>query len=72
MDLIKESMPNVPNLKQWNYDTFTNINYGFKVNTADPMQKPTRMRLDQLNYIMPQWEKVYLKTSLSMQFYYTK
>lgn len=54
-------MPNVPNLKQWNYDTFTNMNYGFKVNTVDPMQRPTRMHLDQLNYMMPQWEKVYLK-----------
>lgn len=61
MDTGKESLPNVPNLKQWNYDTSTNIYHDLKFNTMDPLQKPTRMNFDQMNYMMPQWEKVLYK-----------
>lgn len=58
MDAGKESMPNVPNLKWWNYDTTTKVNYNYKFDTSDPVQKPTRVNFDKTHYIMPQWEKV--------------
>lgn len=62
MDGGKESLPNVPNLKRWNYDTSTNISHDFKFDTMDPLQKPMRVNFDQMNYMMPQWEKVFYKT----------
>lgn len=57
-------MPNDPKLKQWNYDTSTNISHSLKFNNVDPTQRPTRMHLKEMSYIMPQWEKVcvYLST----------
>jgi len=58
LDTGKASMPNAPNLKQWNYDTTTNTEYGFKYYKFDPMQRSTRVHFNQLNYIIPQWEKV--------------
>lgn len=51
-------MPNNPNLKQWNYDTSTKINYGFKIDTMDPMQRSTRLNIDKMDYMIPHWEKV--------------
>jgi len=51
-------MPNIPELKQWNYDTSTKVHHGFKINTMDPMQKSTKLHVDQMHYIMPQLEKV--------------
>lgn len=63
MDGGKESLPNAPNLKRWNYDTSTNFSHDLKFNTMDPLQKPMRVNFDQMNYMMPQWEKVFYKTS---------
>jgi len=54
-------MPNIPELKQWNYDTSTKVHHGFKINTMDPMQSSTKLHVDQIHYIMPQLEKVQIK-----------
>lgn len=54
----KEWMPNNPNLKQWIYDTSTNINYNFKFDTTDPMHRPAKMNFDKTNYMASQFEKV--------------
>jgi len=51
-------MPNIPELRQWNYDTSTNVHHDFKINTMDPMQRSTKLNVDQTHYIMPQLEKV--------------
>lgn len=58
MDYWKESMPNIPDLKLWNYDTSANIYHDFKYNGMDPMERPTKIHFDKMNYIMPQFEKV--------------
>lgn len=53
-------MPNNPNLKQWSYETTTNNSYDIKFDTVDPIQKAARVHCnDQIQYLMPQWEKVY-------------
>ncbi|VVC37524.1 Hypothetical protein CINCED_3A005044 [Cinara cedri] len=58
LDTQKKSIPNNPNLKQWNYETTTNINHDFKLNTMDTMQKsPISDRNDRIRYLMPHWEK---------------
>lgn len=58
-------MPNIPNLKQWNYDTTAKLNYDFKIDTMDPTQRSTRLNVDEADYMMPQWEKVcYYKDTL--------
>lgn len=53
-----ESKPNIPELKQWNYDTSTNIHHDYKINAMDPIQKSTKLNVDQIQYIMPHFEKV--------------
>lgn len=58
LDTGKYSIPNIPNLKQWNYDTSTNISQNYKLNTIDPIQRPMKVHFDKMNYIMPQFEKV--------------
>lgn len=58
MDIGKESTPNVPDLKRWNYDTTTSINYNFKFDTTDPMHKTTKVNFDKTNYMASQFEKV--------------
>ncbi|KAL5240651.1 hypothetical protein ACI65C_008061 [Semiaphis heraclei] len=60
------SMPNIPELKQWNYDTSTNVHHGFKINTMDPIQTSTKLYVDQIHYIMPQLEKYWSNPSKSM------
>ncbi|XP_060843415.1 uncharacterized protein LOC132923440 isoform X2 [Rhopalosiphum padi] len=52
-----ESKPNIPELKQWNYDTSTNVHHGFKINAMDPIQKSTKLNVNQTLYMMPQFEK---------------
>ncbi|KAF0757535.1 Uncharacterized protein FWK35_00007788 [Aphis craccivora] len=52
-----ESKSNIPGLKQWNYDTSTNIHHDYKINAMDPIQKSTKLNVDQIQYIMPQLEK---------------
>lgn len=52
------SMPNIPELKQWNYDTSTSIQHDFKINTMDPMHRSMKLNVEQIHYIMPQLEKV--------------
>lgn len=59
LDTQKGLMPNNPNLKQWNYETTTNISYDFKFDTKDPMQKAARIHCDEVQYLTPHWEKVY-------------
>ncbi|CAI6366933.1 unnamed protein product [Macrosiphum euphorbiae] len=51
------SMPNIPELKQWNYDTSTKVHHDFKINTMDPIQRSMKLNVDQTHYIMPQMEK---------------
>ncbi|XP_060865055.1 uncharacterized protein LOC132941144 [Metopolophium dirhodum] len=51
------SMPNIPELRLWNYDTSTNVYHDFKINNMDPMQRSTKLNVDQTHYIMPQLEK---------------
>jgi len=51
-------MPNIPELKQWNYDTSTKVHHDFKINTMDPIQRSMKLNVDQTHYIMPQMEKV--------------
>lgn len=58
MDIGKESMTNNPNLKYWNYDTSTSIDYNFKFDTTDPMHKPVKVNFDKTNYMTTQFEKV--------------
>ncbi|XP_022178187.1 uncharacterized protein LOC111039158 isoform X2 [Myzus persicae] len=50
-------MPNIPELKQWNYDTSTSIQHDFKINTMDPMHRSMKLNVEQIHYIMPQLEK---------------
>ncbi|XP_025196179.1 uncharacterized protein LOC112595256, partial [Melanaphis sacchari] len=52
-----ESKSNIPELKQWNYDTSTNIHHGFKINAIDPIQKSTKLNIDQIQYMMSHLEK---------------
>lgn len=51
-------MPNNPNLKQWNYDTSTNIFHDFKYDGMDPLERPTIIHFNKINYMTPQFEKV--------------
>ncbi|XP_015370180.1 PREDICTED: uncharacterized protein LOC107166148 [Diuraphis noxia] len=60
------SMPNNPELKQWNYDTSTKVHYGFKINTMDPMHRSMKLYADQIHYIMPQLEKYWSNPPKSM------
>ncbi|XP_050435787.1 uncharacterized protein LOC126842716 isoform X2 [Adelges cooleyi] len=63
LDPNKESLPNTPNLKHWNYDTSTNVNYTYKSDTMDPIQRPTRVNFNKQDYMMPQWEKLWSEPS---------
>ncbi|XP_050536524.1 uncharacterized protein LOC126902887 isoform X5 [Daktulosphaira vitifoliae] len=55
----KELLPNSPKLKHWNYDTSTKVNFTYKSDTMDPIQKPMKVTLNKQEYMMPQCEKLW-------------